>query len=62
MVTHGFQDGLPGGGDPESEGEVVHYIEDMLAQLADLAARHGRYDLATRLRLAAVDAARESDD
>jgi hypothetical protein len=62
MVTHGFQDGSPGGGEPEVEGDVWNYIEDMLAQLADLAARNGRYDLATRLRLAAVDAAREGDD
>ena len=60
MVTSGFQNEIPDGEEPEAE--LLNYIEDMLAQLADLASRHGRYGLATRLRLAAVDLAREGED
>jgi hypothetical protein len=61
MVSQEFPAGPATGDGPDVTEDVWNYIDDMLSQLADLAAKNGRYDLATTLRLAAVEAARIGD-
>jgi hypothetical protein len=49
---------MPKTPDPPTPADIAGYIEDMLAELADLAATHGLRNLSTSLRMMAVDAAR----
>jgi hypothetical protein len=48
--------------DPQPQPlDVREYIEEMLAQLADLAAARGERRLATTLRMTALEAARQPE-
>ena len=49
---------MPEPPEPPTPADIAAYIEDMLSELADLAATHGFRSLSTSLRMTALDAAR----